>query len=658
MTGATAHHADARLAPSPAKVATCLDGEVPRDASASPTRPEPLGTATGDASSSPASPDTPDASPRARGVPCGASDAYAALGGLVERPLLPGEARATRSTSSKTTAVRERKPSLPKTHWVPDKDAKACGNAPCAKPFTVLLRRHHCRACGLVFCKQCVDARLLLDPETAEPVTKASSTTKKKAIAARVCVDCYERAFVAANLENDTRRQRVIVCPGSLREDEQAHQLQGNAEESSEESDDDARDEAVPNASPRMSIQSESESESFPSSAASESVSFLSTNDSEDSSSRESSRSGRSVTLRRNPPTAFLSARTRIEALAEDPEGYERSVMAATPARVKSASSSKDASFDDDADDFASRSSSASPRLNAHTPLASPLETAEGRRVRRETAALLEAVTPALRAGAEETPSLREETFECSNGVSSRSPADGLFSANDASSSSPRRLVARFARQLREQARLTEDAAAAAREAQRRAAATEEELALARAQVRRMGALWEELTNARRELESARGPLGSGAEKQSQNSCARQTRASSGSGSSSSLLATFETKFVNSGASAPRQDSNKTDRGKWSECVVWHSATPKTFGGLSFQDCDSGVTRRVRHCDITAVRAAFDAATGACVLAVTLKEDTDAFASLGSCVRCRVDGPVTANRWALEIQKHLDENTT
>ena len=653
MTGATAHHADARLAPSPAKVATCLDGEVPRDASASPTRPEPLGTATGDASSSPASPDTPDASPRAFGVPCGASDASAALGGLVERPLMPGEARATRSTSSKTTAVRERKPSLPKTHWVPDKDAKACGNAPCSKPFTVLFRRHHCRACGLVFCKQCVDARLLLDPETAEPVTKASSTTKKKAIAARVCVDCYERAFVAANLENETR-QRVVSCPGGSLEDENAHQLQGNAEESSEESDDDARDEAVPNASPRMSIQSES----FPSSAASDSsVSSLSTNDSEDSSSRTSARSGRSVTLRRNPPTAFLSARTRIEALAEDPEGYERSVGAATPARDKSASSSKDASFDDDADAFASRSSSASPRLNAHTPLASPLETAEGRRVRRETAALLEAVTPVLRAGAEETPSLREETFECSNGVSSRSPADGAFSANDASSSSPRRLVARFARQLREQARLTEDAAAAAREAQRRAAATEEELALARAQVRRMGALWEELTNARRELESARGPLGSGAEKQSQNSCARQTRASSGSHSSSSLLATFETKFVNSGASAPRQDSNKFS-GKWSECVVWHSATPKKFGGLSFQDCDSGVTRRVRHCDITAVRAAFDAATGACVLAVTLKEDTDAFASLGSCIRCRVDGPVTANRWALEIQKHLDANTT
>ena len=656
MTAATARHADARLAPSPAKVATCLHGEVPRDASESPTRPEPLGTATGDASSSPASPDTPDASPRARGVPCGASGASAALVD-VERPLLPGEARATRSTSSRATENRERKPSLPRAHWVPDKDAKACGNAPCSRPFTVLLRRHHCRACGLVFCRQCVDARLLLDPETAEPVKRKN----KKAVAARVCVDCYERAFEAANV-GKTRRRVVSRLP---EKDEEAREFR-NAEEASEESSP-YEGCPVPGASPRMSVQSEIQSSSAASEASelssARSVSAKDFYDDEDSSSRESARSGRSVTLRRNPPTAFLSARTRIEMLAEDPEGgpegYERSVGAATPARDASSSSSKDASFDAEADAFASRE----PFAFRNSPLASPLETAEGRRVRRETAALLEAVTPALRAGVEETPERREEPFS-SDGVSHRSPANGVFSANDAPSSSPRRLVARFARQLREQARLTEDAAAAAREAQRRAAATEEELALARAQVRRMGALWEELTNARRELESARGTHGCGAEKQSQWSA--RLSASFGSGSSSSLLATFETKFVNSG-DATRTDSN---RGKWSECVVWHSAPPPAsvssrdrdsatppFGGLSFQDCDSGVTRRVAHRDVAAVRAAFDAATGSSVLAVTVKEDTDAFVALGSCVRCRVDGPVTANRWALEIQKHLDANT-
>eukprot|EP00756_Hemistasia_phaeocysticola_P058916 Hpha_TRINITY_DN35596_c0_g1::TRINITY_DN35596_c0_g1_i1::g.84540::m.84540 len=34
--------------------------------------------------------------------------------------------------------------------WVPDEDAPSCNQ--CGKPFTVLRRRHHCRACGRVFC--------------------------------------------------------------------------------------------------------------------------------------------------------------------------------------------------------------------------------------------------------------------------------------------------------------------------------------------------------------------------------------------------------------------------------------------------------------------------------------------------------------------------
>ena len=206
-------------------------------------------------------------------------------------------------------------------------------------------------------------------------------------------------------------------------------------------------------------------------------------------------------------------------------------------------------------------------------------------------------------------------------------------------------LVARFARQLREQARLTEDAAAAA---------TEEELALARAQVRRMGALWEELTQARRELESARETRNVSDRVPSRDGC-----------TSSSLLATFETKFSNSGERTSTPSDGERESG-WSECVVWHGERGETsrngerkkehsFGGLSFQDCVTGMTRRVRHGDVAAVRVAFDARSGASVLAVTIKEDTEAFAALGACVRCRVDGAVTANRWALEIQKRVDE---
>ena len=562
MTAATACRFDARLTPSPTTVATCL-GDVPVDASESPTRPETLGTATGDDSSSPASPDTPEALPRVREVLSGAPDATAAPHD-VDRPVLPGEARTTRS--SRAPAFRKRRPSLPKAHWVPDKDAKACGHAPCSRTFTVLLRRHHCRACGQVFCKQCVDARLLLDPKTAEPVTDAAASRETPLVAARVCVRCYERAFEAAKAR-----------PGN-REDEASFSFSEVASRS------DARGgpEGVRSSSPRASRDTSDASESPEDSEA----------DGLDGLGGASARSGRSVSLRRNPPTAFISARTRIEALAEGPD-------AATPPPPGG-----------DAE-----ASAAAP------PSASPLETAEGRRVRKETAALLAGfITPVV--------------------------------ANDASSS-PRRLVARFASQLREQARLTEEAAAAAREARRRAAATEEELALARAQVRRMGALWEELTNARRELESAR-------------ETSVPYRRKTSSTPPAALLATFETKFANGGETSG--DASATSDGGWSECVVWHGAKPpdgrsggvasaRRFGGLSFQDCVSGVTRRVRHEDVAAVRVAFDANRGASVLAVAVKEDTDAFAALGACVRCRVDGAVTANRWALEIQKHIVDET-
>ena len=468
--------------------------------------------------------------------------------------------------------------------------------------------------------------------------------------AARVCVRCYERAFEAA----EARAKREGMREGT--------RVASEASEASEASSSSHVEEH------RNTAFSVSETTSFGSAEtrAREGVSLgaffpKKASDAERKETRVSSKaesseasdaskeslggavtsSGRSVTLRRNPPTAFLSARTRIEALAEE--------RTATPAREEQTRQTDD-SYDDDDDDEARGVAEDFDAPRA--PFASPLETAEGRRVRRETAALLEAVTPVLAEASSRGLSEPPEPLSGDDGDVFAGESD---SPNDAAS--PRRLVARFARQLREQARLTEDAAAAAREARRRAAATEEELALARAQVRRMGALWEELTQARRELESARETRNVSDRVPSRDGC-----------TSSSLLATFETKFSNSGERTSTSSDGERESG-WSECVVWHGERGEasrngegkkekspSFGGLSFQDCVTGTTRRVRHADVAAVRVAFDARSGASVLAVTIKEDTDAFAALGACVRCRVDGAVTANRWALEIQKRVDEH--
>ena len=42
--------------------------------------------------------------------------------------------------------------------WIPDSDATACMN--CEARFTVVKRRHHCRACGKVFCALCCSGKL------------------------------------------------------------------------------------------------------------------------------------------------------------------------------------------------------------------------------------------------------------------------------------------------------------------------------------------------------------------------------------------------------------------------------------------------------------------------------------------------------------------
>ena len=44
--------------------------------------------------------------------------------------------------------------------WVPDSQAKTCRD--CRLPFNLVRRRHHCRACGQVFCSECTMHKLAL----------------------------------------------------------------------------------------------------------------------------------------------------------------------------------------------------------------------------------------------------------------------------------------------------------------------------------------------------------------------------------------------------------------------------------------------------------------------------------------------------------------
>lgn len=45
--------------------------------------------------------------------------------------------------------------------WQPDESVTRC---PCRVEFSVFKRRHHCRACGLVFCGECTQNKIFLPP--------------------------------------------------------------------------------------------------------------------------------------------------------------------------------------------------------------------------------------------------------------------------------------------------------------------------------------------------------------------------------------------------------------------------------------------------------------------------------------------------------------
>ncbi|KAJ7988290.1 hypothetical protein DPEC_G00322040 [Dallia pectoralis] len=68
--------------------------------------------------------------------------------------------------------------------WVPDSEAPNCMN--CSQKFTFTRRRHHCRACGKVYCAVCCNRRCKLQYLDKE---------------ARVCVICFETIHRAQALE-------------------------------------------------------------------------------------------------------------------------------------------------------------------------------------------------------------------------------------------------------------------------------------------------------------------------------------------------------------------------------------------------------------------------------------------------------------------------
>ena len=86
-------------------------------------------------------------------------------------PTRPGMPRST---------TKQRRQSLCKASWLPDRQAKSCMASQCNTTFSLRERRHHCRLCGKIFCSIHTGyTKLATEPasSTTSSTTSASSSS-------------------------------------------------------------------------------------------------------------------------------------------------------------------------------------------------------------------------------------------------------------------------------------------------------------------------------------------------------------------------------------------------------------------------------------------------------------------------------------------------
>ena len=84
--------------------------------------------------------------------------------------------------------------------WMPDSETDVC--LKCSNKFSLLNRRHHCRACGLIFCSKCCNLKILLPCHNSggggagvsnhQDEDTGNATNSSRNQMSRCCISCYE----------------------------------------------------------------------------------------------------------------------------------------------------------------------------------------------------------------------------------------------------------------------------------------------------------------------------------------------------------------------------------------------------------------------------------------------------------------------------------
>ncbi|KAH9994110.1 FYVE zinc finger-domain-containing protein [Russula compacta] len=103
----------------------------------------------------------------------------------------------THEAPQKVVAPKYTPPTPHEVHarWERDHHVRNCRD--CQRRFSFLLRRHHCRRCGRIFCDRCSSYRVPLDPSeiVQDPISPESSASTSSQ---RVCRSCYDAVSVTA----------------------------------------------------------------------------------------------------------------------------------------------------------------------------------------------------------------------------------------------------------------------------------------------------------------------------------------------------------------------------------------------------------------------------------------------------------------------------
>jgi pimeloyl-ACP methyl ester carboxylesterase len=96
-----------------------------------------------------------------------------------------------------------------KPEWQEDKTALSCSNPACGASFNLIRRRHHCRACGKIFCNMCCNFWIQLPKEFGFSLPE------------RTCLDCmknysnlnYSKPY---DIYGESNRPTILILHGAL----------------------------------------------------------------------------------------------------------------------------------------------------------------------------------------------------------------------------------------------------------------------------------------------------------------------------------------------------------------------------------------------------------------------------------------------------------